>query len=163
MAKCTVEPKLDFDKFTEACERFKEICERELGDACAYINDEVYPVILKEMETVTKNDEPIILRPNTFMKPEDFEITKEVWEKEIPNSIVIPYTMDMLNRKREWIPTSLCLPEEGKPVLVTVKIWPDEHGYHYTTSIDVHDHNGWRDNGNNVVAWQPLPAPYKGE
>ena len=45
MAKCTVEPKLDFDKFTEACERFKEICEREMGDACAYIDDEVYPVI----------------------------------------------------------------------------------------------------------------------
>ena len=149
MAKCEIE--LNIDKLEEVRERFKKICEEEIEKRCG------------ECVGKYKSDELIILRPTTFMKAEDFEITKEVWEKEIPNSIVIPYTMDMLNRKREWIPTSLCLPEEGRPVLVTVKIWPDEHGYHYTTSIDVHDHNGWMDNGKNVVAWQPLPAPYKGE
>ena len=169
MAKCKVEPKLDFDKFTEACERFKEICEREMGDACSHIDDEVYPVILKEMEVATKNDELIILRPTTFMKPEVFEITKKVWEKEIPNSIVIPYSMDVINRKREWIPTSLCLPKECRPVLVAVKTkdrlpkWVEKQTYHYVTDIDVYDQNGWMDNGKNVVAWQPLPAPYKGE
>lgn len=150
MAKCTVEPKLDFDKFTEACERFKEICEREMGEAY-------------------KNNELIILRPTTFMKAEDFEITKEVWEKEIPNSVVIPYSMDVLNRKREWIPTSLCLPQRDRPVLVAVKTkdrlpkWIEKQTYHYVTDIDVYDDNGWMDNGKNVVAWQPLPAPYKGE
>ena len=122
MAKCTVEPKLDFDKFTEACERFKKICERELGDACAYIDDEVYPVILKEMDIV-----------------------------------------------REWIPTSLCLPQRDRPVLVAVKTkdrlpkWIEKQTYHYVTDIDVYDDNGWMDNGKNAVAWQPLPAPYKGE
>ena len=122
MAKCTVEPKLDFDKFTEDCERFKELCERELGDACAYIDDEVYPVILKEMDIV-----------------------------------------------REWIPTSLCLPQRDRPVLVAVKTkdrlpkWIEKQTYHYVTDIDVYDDNGWMDNGKNVVAWQPLPAPYKGE
>ena len=201
MAKCEVEPKLDYDKFKEACERFKKICEREMGEAFLNIDTE-YPVVLKNTrdcetcvharpfggendnrcsvwecdyinrdkaieayrtEVATKNDELIILRPTTFMKAEVFDITKEVWEKEIPNSIVIPYTMDVINRTREWIPTSLCLPQRDRPVLVAVKIWPDEHGYHYTTSIDVYDHNGWMDNGKNVVAWQPLPAPYKGE
>ena len=149
MAKCTVE--LDLSKLEEAHERFKKICDEEMEKRCG------------ECVGRYKTDEVIILRPTTFMKAEVFEMTKEVWEKEIPNSVVIPHSMDVLNRKREWIPTSLCLPEESRPVLVTVKIWPDEHGYHYTTSIDVHDHNGWRDNGNNVVAWQPLPAPYKGE
>lgn len=151
MAKCTVEPKLDYDKFKESCERFRKICEEEIEKRCG------------ECVGRYKTDEVIILRPTTFMKAEVFEITKEVWEKEIPNSVVIPHSMDVINRTREWIPTSLCLPEEGRPVLVTVKIWPDEHGYHYTTSIDVHDHNGWMDNGKNVVAWQSLPAPYKGE
>lgn len=150
MAKCEVEPKLDFDKFTEACERFKKICEREMGEAY-------------------KNNELIILRPTTFMKAEDFEMAKEVWEKEIPNSIVIPYSMDVLNRKREWIPTSLCLPEEGRPVLVSVKTkarfpkWVEKPTYYYVTDIDVYDDYGWRENGKNVVAWQPLPAPYKGK
>lgn len=114
MAKCTVEPKLDFDKFTEACERFKEICEREMGDAC----EETLPVILKKME---------------------------------------------------WIPTSLYLPKEGRPVLVSVKTkarlpkWVEKPTYYYVTDIDVYDDYGWRENGKNVVAWQPLPAPYKGE
>lgn len=159
---------LDFDKFKEACERFKKICERETGEACT--DDEVYPVILREMETVTKNDELIILRPTTFMKAEVFEITKKVWEKEIPNSIVIPHTMDVINRTREWIPTSLCLPKEDRPVLVAVKTkdllpkWVEKQTYHYVTDIDVYDDDyGWNDNGKNVVAWQPLPAPYKGE
>ena len=157
MAKCKVEPKLDFDKFTEACERFKKICEEEIEKRCG------------ECVGRYKTDEVIILRPTTFMKAEDFEITKEVWEKEIPNSVVIPYTMDVLNRTREWIPTSLCLPEEGRPVLVAVKIkdrlpkWIEKQTYHYVMDIDVYYDNGWTDNGKNVVAWQPLPAPYKGE
>lgn len=165
MAECKVEPKLDFDKFTEACERFKKICEREMGE----VDDEVLPVVLKEMDVATKNDELIILRPNTFMKAEVFEITKKVWEKEIPNSVVIPYSMDVINRKMEWIPTSLCLPKEDRPVLVAVKTkdrlpkWIEKQTYHYVTDIDVYDENGWMDNGKNVVAWQPLPAPYKGE
>ena len=37
MAKCTVEPKLDFDKFTEACERFRKICEEEIEKRCGEI------------------------------------------------------------------------------------------------------------------------------
>ena len=116
MAKCVVE--LDIDKFTEACERLKKICERKMGEAC--IDDEVYPIILKEM-------------------------------------------------KREWIPTSLCLPKEDRPVLVSVKTkarlpkWVEKPTYYYVTDIDVYYDNGWRENGKNVVAWQPLPEPYKGE
>lgn len=174
MAKCTVEPKLDFDKFKEACERFKKICEREMGDAC--MDDEVHPVIPEGINIVskTKNDEMIILRPNTFMKDEDFEITKVVWENQIPNSVVIPHSMDVINSTREWIPTSLCLPQRDRPVLVAVKTknrlpkWIEKQTYHYVTDIDVYvdnvyDNNGWMDNGKNVVAWQPLPAPYKGE
>lgn len=149
MAKCKVEPKLDFDKFTEACERFKKICEREMGEACI---DAEYPIALKN----TRDCETCVhARP--FGGENDNRCS--VWECDYINrdKAIKAY------REREWIPTSLCLPEEGRPVLVTVKIWPDEHGYYYKASIDVHDHNGWRDNGNNVVAWQPLPEPYKGE
>lgn len=155
MAKCTVE--LDLSKLEEARERFRKICEEEIEKRCG------------ECVGKYKTDEVIILRPTTFMKAEDFEITKEVWEKEIPNSIVIPHTMDVINRTREWIPTSLCLPKEDRPVLVAVKTkdrlpkWIEKQTYHYVTDIDVYDHNGWMDNGKNVVAWQPLPAPYKGE
>ena len=151
MAKCEVEPKLDYDKFKEACERFKKICEREMGEAFLNIDTE-YPVVLKN----TRDCETCVhARP--FGGENDNRCS--VWECDYINrdKAIEAY------RTREWIPTGLCLPEECRPVLVAVKIWPDEHGYHYTTSIDVYDHNGWMDNGKNVVAWQPLPAPYKGE
>lgn len=157
MAKCTVEPKLDFDKFTEACERFKEICEREMGEAFPNIDTE-YPVVLKN----TRDCETCVhARP--FGGENDNRCS--VWECEYINrdKAIEAYA------EREWIPTSLCLPKECRPVLVAVKTkdrlpkWVEKQTYHYVTDIDVYDGNGWMDNGKNVVAWQPLPAPYKGE
>lgn len=68
-----------------------------------------------------------------------------------------------------WISTNESLPEEDMPVLVAVKTkdrlpkWVKKQTYHYVTDIDVYDYNGWYGNGNSVVAWQPLPEPYKGE
>jgi hypothetical protein len=74
------------------------------------------------------------------------------------------------NVKRGWIPVSELLPKEGRPVLVSVKIkarlpkWVEKPTYYYVTDIDVYDEDyGWRENGKTVVAWQPLPEPYKGE
>lgn len=157
MAKCTVEPKLDFDKFKEACERFKKICEREMGEAFPNIDTE-YPVVLKN----TRDCEACVhARP--FGGENDNRCS--VWECDYINrdEAIEAY------RTREWIPTSLCLPKECRPVLVAVKTkdrlpkWIEKQTYHYVTDIDVYDENGWMDNGKNVVAWQPLPAPYKGE
>jgi len=68
-----------------------------------------------------------------------------------------------------WIPIKESLPEQDKPVLVAIKTkdrlpkWVEKQTYHYVTGIDVYDHNGWYENGKNVVAWQPLPEPYKAE
>lgn len=84
-------------------------------------------------------------------------------------AIQIPRTLSVVNVKRGWIPVSELLPKEGRPVLVSVKFkarlpkWVEKPTYYYMTDIDVYDDYGWRDNGKNVVAWQPLPAPYKGE
>lgn len=41
--------------------------------------------------------ERIILRVNTFMKPEDFKQLKEYWERKIPNSIIIPHIFTVEN------------------------------------------------------------------
>lgn len=151
MAKCEVE--LNIDKFKEACERFKKICEREMGEAFPNIDAE-YPMALKRSDT---RDCETCVHARPFGGENDNRCS--AWECEYINrDEAIEAYME-----REWIPTGLCLPKEDRPVLVTVKVWPDEHGYHYTTSIDVHDHNGWTVNGKDVVAWQPLPAPYKGE
>lgn len=39
----------------------------------------------------------IILRVNTYTKPEDFKQLKEYWERQIPNSIIIPHTFTVEN------------------------------------------------------------------
>lgn len=94
----------------------------------------------------------------------DFKTYIEEYE-----AIQIPHTLSVVNVKRGWIPVSELLPKECRPVLVSVKTkarlpkWVEKPTYYYVTDIDVYDDYGWRENGKNVVAWQPLPAPCKGE
>ena len=101
----------------------------------------------------------------------DKNVTMIRWERlNADRAIQIPRTLSVVNVKRGWIPVSELLPEEDRPVLVAVKTkdrlpkWIEKQTYHYVTDIDVYDEdNGWMENGKDVVAWQPLPAPYKGE
>jgi len=66
-----------------------------------------------------------------------------------------------------WIPVTERLPEENLPVLVAVKQkdrlpkWVKEQTHSYVTDIDVYDDGGFYTHKNNVVAWMPLPEPYR--
>ena len=53
----------------------------------------------------------------------------------------------------KWIPCSERLPEAGVSVIVTSK-----GGYVYTSNIA---HGEW-EYGGDVIAWMPLPEPWKG-
>ncbi len=119
-------------------------------------------IILEGIDLPNSGEIELIIRPHGKVLSKTRGIYAE--------AIQIPRrTLSVVNRKREWIPTSLCLPKEGRPVLVSVKTkarlpkWVEKPTYYYVTDIDVYDDYGWRDNGKNVVAWQPLPEPYKGE
>ena len=60
-----------------------------------------------------------------------------------------------------WIPVSERLPEENGMYIVTIESRSDS-GKKRFISIAVRTSMGWM-NGENVVAWQPLQAPYKGK
>lgn len=45
----------------------------------------------------------IILRMNQFMKEADFKELKEEWERENPETLVIPYTMSVERMKGKWL------------------------------------------------------------
>ena len=77
--------------------------------------------------------------------------------------------IEALPSEPQWIPCSERLPEENLPVLVAVKQkdrlpkWIKEQTYSYVTDIDVYDDGDFDTHKNKVVAWMPLPEPYKGE
>ena len=89
-------------------------------------------------------------------------VSKDVIEKEI-NAI------PSADRPQGWISCSERMPEEDTPVLVAIKTkdrlpkWVEEQTYHYVTDIDVWDSDdGWYQHRAKIVAWMPLPKPWKG-
>ena len=70
---------------------------------------------------------------------------------------------------QRWIPVSERLPKPNEIVLVTIKRWGHYDNdlfenlpeYTYSTSFTCYNpHFGFNDD---VIAWMPLPAPYKSE
>ncbi len=66
--------------------------------------------------------------------------------------------------ENQWVPCSERPPETPDPVLVTLK-WAEDD---YEVSIDeywsgVPEHQGWGYDDEKVVAWRPLPKPFRGE
>ena len=72
--------------------------------------------------------------------------------------------------ERKWIPVSERLPENGCGVLVTVN--GKHNNITFVNALEIAEYGnteGWIIEGYldwldpNVIAWQPLPEPYKGE
>ena len=61
-----------------------------------------------------------------------------------------------VENKGEWIPVSERLPEENTKVYLACC----DDGY---ISSIMYDSGRWLINGTNIIAWMPLPEPYKGE
>jgi len=89
------------------------------------------------------------------------------WEKVEGLELALSYVNDAATES-QWIPCSEKLPKEKVRVLVTKKInsYNGEHwNYKYIPDIDYIDGNAhWHENGyNKIIAWMPLPGPYKEE
>ena len=126
---------------------------------------------LKSFEEENKDFEKIFERYGYQMTIEEASAVTETIER---NKVAISALkgFDGMTNKGEWIPVSERLPKEDKEVLIftkdkeinkayhTLKEWSDTQwewfvfgtlGYSLTYS------------DNEVLAWQPLPEPYKGE
>ena len=61
-----------------------------------------------------------------------------------------------------WIPCSERLPEEGEAVLTQAK-FKDDVKMAVSSRIDYNYWTTWGTRDINIIAWMPLPEPYKGE
>ncbi len=73
--------------------------------------------------------------------------------------------VDVLEMQDKWIPCSERLPEPIRPVLVTVKNWMNDKPF---VRMGRFHTNHWEVEGcvvenSKILAWQPLPDPYKKE
>lgn len=64
--------------------------------------------------------------------------------------------IEVIDQEPKWIPVSERLPEKGETVLTTDTLWNGRR-----VSIDWRNDEQWVRNGKYVIAWQPLPEPYK--
>ena len=71
-----------------------------------------------------------------------------------------------INHFGRWIPVTERLPEETGPYLITTKVEMYNLKPYYETNIAQFDKDfdiGYMGNGISVIAWMPLPEPYKVE
>lgn len=75
---------------------------------------------------------------------------ENVWLKDVPTV-------------NKWIPCSERLPEAYGEYLVTCEPDLPYRGHKTITDKDDYFAYGWDDYGDKVIAWMPLPEPWKGE
>jgi len=73
----------------------------------------------------------------------------------------------MISLFRRWIPVSKRLPKNGETVLVCDAYGEITDGYHDDFRggmwwIGLGGEMNWSDEDGRIVAWMPLPKPYKG-
>ena len=62
-----------------------------------------------------------------------------------------------------WIPVTERLPDEYQNYIVTDERQQSAYEYYYNPENEFTKKHGWRCSGRKIVAWMPLPEPYKGE
>ena len=64
--------------------------------------------------------------------------------------------------EQKWIPCSERLPEKFQTCIVTDELRQCTYEYDYDPKNEFTKKYGWRYNGRQIIAWMPLPEPYKG-
>lgn len=69
------------------------------------------------------------------------------------------YGKDINVRSNGWIPVEKAIPEDGQPIIAT---FTDGSVYQANFKLFLHENPEYAHN-HNVIAWMPLPEPYKPE
>ena len=83
----------------------------------------------------------------------------------IDKGMTLPGIVEVLNMTpsaQQWIPCSERLPDAGEYYFVTVQYYGWDCTECRTIDIAKYELDGWR-SCHNVLAWCPLPEPWKGE
>lgn len=128
-----------------------------------------YQKAMEVIEALPSADvEPTVIRSKTLLPTKDF---KE-WAKRIrevnPNAVVIPCDAEVVSAVQgEWIPVSERLPSESDDYICTIPLDADET---YTEVLTFHKGRFYEDDDewgatyhDDVLAWMPLPKPYREE
>lgn len=107
----------------------------------------------------------------TIKAAQDRDSARRTWARAITALVDVPAAD--VEPVRRWIPCSERMPEYEKPVLICNDEglfviaflfkgedgWPDEWYYFY----DCYDHDVYTEQEQGkIIAWMPLPEPYKG-
>ena len=177
---------IDADAFLE---RFEKMCETELDNVIAIIlkgtliNEPTAYSVNKVVEELEKNASRYTKKYTTPYRNNGYKYTKAISIHkaiEIVKQEAEKFGTDINVVSNGWIPCSERLPEESGYYLVTYHYWSDgnflpkyddtyvrrvhyqisEHfvGWNYPKNVDDRAEN---DCHKEVIAWQPLPEPFK--
>ena len=87
---------------------------------------------------------------------------KYKWDGMVTSVFDVINSLSSAQPEQQWIPCSERLPDKNQICIVTddKRDITYEYGFHLETYDEV---NGWTYLGHKIIAWMPLPEPWKGE
>ena len=115
------------------------------------------PEIKTDGDTISRQDAVALV--NRAIRGTD---NKEIQEYLFDGLRKDMWSLPSAEPKTEWIPCSERLPEENEVVLTQAR-FADDIKMAVSARIDYNYWTGWGTREVNVVAWMPLPKPWKGD
>jgi len=151
--------------------RLKQLV-RIMGETVKGLNDEnkrlkekitLVQVENNRLEYLTKRPDPILVQAGCFMSKDHIERLRAELKKEYENIIVLPAEVKVISGA--WIPITEREPDTAEHVLVTIKWAEDDFEVcEIDYGVMKHAEGPYAENIiKHVIAWRPLPEPYKGE
>lgn len=88
---------------------------------------------------------------DTGITPDQLKIINEEYSR-------MSHELAMFRQQNRWIPVTEKLPDEGQAVLVTRT---SRLGNYVTNDEYDWDYCAWESDADDIIAWMPLPEPYK--